>query len=553
VASKEQATPDRRAIEKIIARGESRRNGAQISPSPCGTMWYSVIMSLNEHTTATITMLASFCAQQQRAAWLVGGTARDISLQRNSHDIDVAVDGDGVALARLLADTIGGAFVPLDDERGTGRVVFTRDETRQVIDLVQLRAPTIEEDLRLRDFTINALALPLDAANPAASLDMTNVIDSCGGLDDITSRTLRPCLPTSLRDDPLRSLRAVRLAAELDLHISSDLDAAMRDAAHLIERVSAERVRDELLRLCSQRYAAPWLRYMDNTGLLTRIFPELEPGRDCEQPIIHFLPVLGHALEAVTAVDWLLAPLLGAAADAPPAVLPAPHLPVAAQTYPDLPRALPFAEHFQAHLAGVVGDGFPRTALLRLATLLHDNAKPQTKQPKAGGGVTFYGHQAIGADVARAAAQRLRLSRQSTAYIGLVVREHMRPGQLRAVPELTPRAVARFFRDTGEAGPDVLLHELADHLAARGPALDPQNWRDHLAWTTAMLGAHWGQPEERTRPLINGNDLMTTLKLKPGRQVGQLLAEIQEAQSAGEISTREQALDLAQQILAEQS
>jgi poly(A) polymerase/tRNA nucleotidyltransferase (CCA-adding enzyme) len=99
----------------------------------------------------------------------------------------------------------------------------------------------------------------------------------------------------------------------------------------------------------------------------------------------------------------------------------------------------------------------------------------------------------------------------------------------------------------------VLLHELADHLAARGPALDPQNWRDHLAWTTGMLEAHWGQPPERTRPLINGNDLMTSLKLQPGKQVGQLLAEIQEAQAAGEISTRKQALDLARQILAEQA
>jgi poly(A) polymerase/tRNA nucleotidyltransferase (CCA-adding enzyme) len=382
---------------------------------------------------------------------------------------------------------------------------------------------------------------------------MANIIDPTSGLDDIASRTLHPCLPTSLRDDPLRSLRAVRLAAELDLHIAPDLDTAMRDAAPLIERISAERVRDELLRLFGLRYVAPWLRYMDDTGLLTSIFPELEPGRNCEQPIIHFLPVLGHALETVAAVDWLLAPLLGKADEPLPDTLPGPHLPAAVQTYPDLPRMLPFAEHFQAHLADVVGDGFPRVALLKLATLLHDNAKPQTKQPKAGGGVTFYGHQAIGADVARAAAQRLRLSRHSTTYIGLVVREHMRPGQLRTVPELTPRAVARFFRDTGDAGPDVLLHELADHLAARGPALDPQNWRDHLTWTTGMLEAHWGQPPERTRPLINGNDLMTSLKLQPGKQVGQLLAEIQEAQAAGEISTRKQALDLARQILAEQA
>jgi poly(A) polymerase/tRNA nucleotidyltransferase (CCA-adding enzyme) len=126
----------------------------------------------------------------------------------------------------------------------------------------------------------------------------------------------------------------------------------------------------------------------------------------------------------------------------------------------------------------------------------------------------------------------------------------MRPGQLRAAEHVTPRAVARFFRDTDPAGPDVLLHELADHLATRGPMLDPEDWRAHLAWSGSMLDALWGAPPEQRQPLLNGHDLIGEFGLEPGKLVGELLREVHEAQAAGEISTREQALDLARQHLA---
>jgi poly(A) polymerase/tRNA nucleotidyltransferase (CCA-adding enzyme) len=113
--------------------------------------------------------------------------------------------------------------------------------------------------------------------------------------------------------------------------------------------------------------------------------------------------------------------------------------------------------------------------------------------------------------------------------------------------------VARFFRDTEDAGPDVLLHELADHLAARGPHIDPADWRDHLAWSSAMLDAYWGRSPEQMRPLLNGNELMAALGIAPGKLVGELLNEVHEAQAAGEIGTPEEALDVARQALAARS
>jgi poly(A) polymerase/tRNA nucleotidyltransferase (CCA-adding enzyme) len=513
------------------------------------------VNTLPNNLTITLGALAAFCAARRVRAWLVGGAARDLALGRIPCDLDIAVDTDGIALARAFADHYGGAFVALDDERGTGRVVLDpAHPDRLVIDLVQLRAPTLEEDLRLRDFTVNALALPLnDRADSADSFIAQRgaFIDPCGGLRDIDARELRACSPSSLRDDPLRILRAVRLAADLAFQIAPELDALLRESAPLLGCVAAERVRGEFMKLLALPHSVVWIRYLDDIRVLTGIIPELEPARDCEQPNIHFLPVLAHMIEAVACAEWLLSIL---AVPDLPAAYPqhsALYLPIAIQAHPGLSRALPYFAQLQAHFTTTLSGGISRAALFKLAVLLHDNAKPQTKQRKPDGGVSFHGHQDLGADVAYQVARRLRLSRAAAEYIALIVREHMRPGQLRAAEHVTPRAIVRFFRDTGDAGPDVLIHDLADHLATRGPQTNPMGWRAHLAWIGTLLDAYWGVPPERVAPLLNGNDVMAALGIGPGKLVGIILQEVQEAQAVAEIQTRAEALELARQIAAQ--
>jgi poly(A) polymerase/tRNA nucleotidyltransferase (CCA-adding enzyme) len=344
------------------------------------------------------------------------------------------------------------------------------------------------------------------------------------------------------------------LGAELNLAVDPTLDELLRRDAPLIMRPAAERVRDELIKLLDTPRSAAWLRYMDATGLLTRIFPELEPARGCDQPRVHFLPVLEHCLETVAALEWMLGQLGLGNGDIhyPPSSTPhppSPALPVAVQTFPNLSLELLFADKLRVQLAGRVG-GQSQAALLKLAALLHDNAKPQTRQLKPDGGVSFYDHQNIGADVARGIARRLRLSRAAAAYVEGVVRAHMRPGQLRT-QELTRRAVVRLFRDTGGAtegavsyGPDVLLHELADHMATRGPLISVEGWHAHLAWTGALLEVHWGAQAAPPPPLLNGEALMAALGIGPGPLVGELLREVREAQAAGEITSTDEALAL---------
>lgn len=500
---------------------------------------------MTDHVYTTLTQIDRACTAQALPVWLVGGAARDLARGALPADLDLAVPTDGVRLAREWADLLGGAFVLLDAERGVGRVVLPPASAQPAltIDVVQLRAAKLEADLCLRDFTINALALPLARVLAPLPLTPADFIDPCGGLADLAARTLRLCYPASLSDDPLRMLRAFRLAAWLELDIAESTQHAIQMTAPQISTVAAERVRDELLRLLEYPACAPHLIAMDQLGLLTHIFPELEPSRHCEQPIIHFLPVLAHTLEAVVSLEWLLAGLTE-----PPLSLP--QLPVAVQHYPDLPRHFELAAQLQQHFAAPV-QGVARMALVKLAVLLHDNAKPQTKQPKPGGGVTFYGHQGIGAEVAAQIARRLKLSRSATALVVGIVREHMRPGQLRDAESVSARAYARFYRDVGEATPDILLHALADHMAVRGPMLSPPDWAYHMAWTNTRLREYLLPPPERTQPIITGRILMRELGLAQGVLIGELIRELHEAQAVGEISTTAEALALARTRLHE--
>ena len=499
--------------------------------------------------------IIEFLHAHQVDSWLVGGYVRDVVRGQPGIDFDIAIDGPALSLARALADRSGGAFVLLDEPTESARVVWptTAEVSRIVVDLVRLRAPSIDADLRLRDFTINALALPLaQAASGNFSVDA--LIDPTGGLADLAARQIRACAAAALVDDPLRMLRAVRFAAQLGFTIAAETDTRLRQHASLIDNVAQERIRDELLKILVADHAAPWLAYLDDVRLLTRIMAELEPARDCAQPSIHVLPVLGHLFETVCAWEWLYSELradqAGRTYEAGPAQPGDLMVPLAVQQYPTLRVSLPNTSQILARMQQDLMAGHARIAFFKLAALLHDVAKPVTKEIKPDGRITFYDHQTVGAELAGQIGRRLRLSREAVGYLQLVVREHMRPGQLRALgPSLTRRAVYRLLHDTREAFPDVLMHALCDHLAVRGQQLSVDDWQHHIAWASALLTADnmQHQPTQSAR-LITGVDIVQGLGVPPGPKVGQILAAVDEAQFVGEIRTREEALELAARI-----
>jgi hypothetical protein len=206
----------------------------------------------------------------------------------------------------------------------------------------------------------------------------------------------------------------------------------------------------------------------------------------------------------------------------------------------------PFGERVHAHLAQVMSDARPRLLILKLAALLHDTGKPSARTEGGQGRVRFLGHQERGARLCGEALRRLRFSGPEIRLGETIVRHHVRPLLLAQQEDVSARAVYRFFRDTGAAGVDVLLHALADHRATYAPESDDTRWPRLVALTVRMLSDYWDRQVERVQPplLIGGHDLLRELDLQPGPQIGELLEAVREAQVSGEVRSRDEALAL---------
>ncbi len=449
-------------------------------------------------------------APRRSAPALVGGAVRDAWLARaprfGAADLDVAVPAGALDLARRVAGRLGGAFVPLDPERGTARVVAPGLH----LDVTTWRAPTLAGDLAARDYTVNALAVPV---RELLRHGRAAVIDPTGGLEDLRARRLRVPAPGALEADPLRALRGARLEGALGLRLTPATAAAIRAVAPRLAQVAMERVRDELFLVLALPDAARALRRMDVLGLLRVIVPEVEPMRATSQPAPHRFAVLEHSFRAAAGADRVLAR-------------------AAALT--------PFGEELAAHMTELLGGDVTRGQLLKLAALLHDVAKPETRRV-IGGRIRFFEHDVIGAVRARRIGERLRLPGRATGVLERLVRHHLRPMHLAASGTVTLRARYRFYRDLREDTQDLLLLALVDAAAVTG-ASPLRVWR-RADLIRDLLG---GFPERHAAasapPLLRGEDVMARLGLPPGPAVGRALARVREAQDLGRVRTREEAL-----------
>jgi putative nucleotidyltransferase with HDIG domain len=450
--------------------------------------------------------VAAGAAGRGSAPALVGGAVRDALLGRADADVDLAVAGDAPALARRIAARVRGTAVVLDAERGAARVVVGSRR----LDVTDWRAPTLEADLALRDFSVNALAVDVRALLRDGRAP---ILDPTGGVADLRARRLRPASAGTLADDPLRTLRGVRLEATRGLRLTPAAARAVRAAAPALARVSPERVRDELLGLLALPASARALRRADALGVLEAVLPEVGPMRGARQPAPHRFRVLEHSFCAVAACDWLL---------------------------PRLGTLEPWGEELAAHMAEALGGGIERARVLRLAALLHDVAKPETARV-VGGRIRFFDHDVRGARRARAIGERLRLPERATAVLERLVRHHLRPMHLGQAGTITRRARYRFFRDLGPDTRDLLLLALVDAAAVTGES-PLRTWRRAGVVRDLLEGLG---PEEAARaapPLVRGEDVMARYRLAPGPEIGRLLALAREAQDLGRVRTRAEAL-----------
>lgn len=470
--------------------------------------------------------------------YLVGGAVRDALMGRISHDLDFIVPRQGLQIGRELAQRLKAAFFPLDAERDTARIVLYFEGRRHILDVASFRAPTLEEDLQDRDFTVNAMAFDIHQGH---------LYDPLHGALDVREKRLRACRPDTFERDPLRVLRAIRLAAQLNFHIVPETRARLKAAAPLLPRVSAERQRDELFRIFEGPQVATSLRALDWLGLIDLLFPELPPLKSTPQSPPHIYEVWTHTLATLQHLESILALLTEEhdeerAADLLNGLL--------------VMRLGRYRQTFRARMEERLVPERSRRGLLFFAALYHDIAKPLTRQEKGDGRIHFWGHEIQAIPLVKERARTLRLSTDEIDYLLTLVRHHMRihhqtQAYLRRGQLPSRRTVYRFFRDSGDAGIDLTLLALADLRATYEHTLPQETWAAALDVCRHLLEQRLEHTEEAVYPprLLDGHDLIREFGLAPGPQIGQLLAAVREAQACGEIHTRQEALDFIKERL----
>jgi poly(A) polymerase len=442
--------------------------------------------------------------------FLVGGAVRDRLLGRVTSDFDVAVSGDADRTARALARAAGGHPFELSEGFGVWRVV-ARDRSWQV-DVLPLHEGRIERDLAQRDLTINAMAEPLGEGE---------LVDPFGGRDDLEARRLRMVSAEAFASDPLRVVRVARLACELGFMVEADTAAMARSAAGGLAHVAPERVFAELKRIVVAPDVVRGLDLLDELGATAIVLPELSALAGVHQSHYHHLDVRDHTRAVLEAtIELERAP---------------------DRWFPD------HAAELDSFLSESLANELTRWQALRFGALLHDIAKPQTRAVTAEGRTTFMGHDVEGASVAAEILTRLRASQRLAEHVAALARHHLRLGFLVHAVPLTPRDVYRYLRATEPVEIDVTVLSVADRVATRGKGADAAIER-HVALARQMLGDALRWRADPPRPPVRGDELMRALGLAPGPALGELLHELEEAAYAGEVATREQALDLARRL-----
>ena len=457
-------------------------------------------------------------ANKRRACvCLVGGFLRDSLLSRRQTDFDFAVDKNAVAFARQFADAAKGSFVLLDDEHGCGRVVKKIDGMIWTFDFADFRAETLKKDIASRDFTINTLYADLLNIKDKDELD-GHIVDLKGARKDLNKKVIKQVSVKAFKDDPLRLLRAYSLQATLDFKIEAKTVIQIQKDVSLIRGVSMERVREELFKILFSPRAYTTLKDMDKVGLLEKVIPQLAVMFGVKQGGYHHLDVWKHSMEVLRQFEIIL---------------------------DDIKEDKDMNDYFEE----VVASNHSRLTLVKLAALLHDIGKPDTKKVEPGR-TSFHGHEHVGRNITRIVAKHLKLSVRERHMVEDMVMYHLRPGYLSNFKKPTEKSVFRFFRDTKDEAVSVLLLSLADQRSTRGVLTTEYDQKHHQKICLGLVKRYF--EEKKKVPLvrlITGNDLIKKLKLKPSPLFAKILTSVEEAQALGKISTKQEALAFAARII----
>ena len=486
----------------------------------------------------------------------VEGTLSHSRTPDSTTDLDLVLRGPVLPLARRVADRLGWAYYPLDQRRDVARLIGMSAEGQRIeCDAAALRGD-LRSDLLARDFRANALALKLSADRSP------RLIDECDGIGDVSSRRLRRVTEGSLRSDPIRLLRAVRLAAQLGFSIEDDTRKQILALAGTVVSVSAERLRQEMWKLLDCSDPDDGIRELNALGLLIHLLPEVKALQGVEQSSRHHLDAYDHSLLAVHYAAELRDWLRGG---------PPPEDSTLAQSL------APWTGALRAHFCEEIAAGHDRAGWLVWHALLHDTGKGRGPAVESRAGAeeqSDAGHQALSAQFAGRRVESFRFSRREVLLAERVARMHSVPRRLvkalsQGEERIGPGPAFRFFRDAGSVvaghqvllgpglsggkrpldGLDVTFQAISD-LQATGEERGTE-WDQFLKAAGGLFWFAFSRPAGNLgAPLVDGNSLMEHLGLAPGPRVGKILRELAVAQASGAVVDVDEALALAEELLA---
>lgn len=435
-----------------------------------------------------------------KEVYLVGGALRDLLLQRPVQDWDVALKKEVKTIAYLFAQEIKAHFVVLDKKWETYRVI----KGKQIYDFTPLRGEDICQDLKERDYTINAMAINL--------ISPQHLIDPTQGKQDLQKRLLRVISPRAFWQDPLRILRGFRLGAELYFSLERETRQLMKRYAPLLKNIAGERVYQEFKRLFLEDRAAFWIKEMGNLDIFKALLPEIEAMKGVTQAGFHHLDVYAHCLLTLEKMEEIISQ--------------------PDKFFPDDTAVIDYLRS-SFHIF-----------CLKWAALCHDIGKPACRAQDEKR-ITFYGHNKVGAHLFEGIAERLRFPNRERELITFFITQHMWPFHLLALflkRELSLRAVHRFIRKTEPHTIGLFILAMADNQAAQGPGKPPDYDRAFLTLYQHVLKMRAQYLNFKQTPrLVTGHDIINWFQLKTGPMIGKLLREIEEERFRGRIKTKEDA------------
>ena len=446
--------------------------------------------------------------------YVVGGTVRDYLMGKVSYDRDLIItDMEAKDFAQSLNKIFNSTFITLDEENKIYRLVLKDSDdihNPQMIDITNPIDNSLEMDLMRRDLTINAIAVNINTGE---------VIDLFGGVADIKNKTLNYIEEGNFMDDPLRLLRVYRFQATLDFDLGSDTIHAICKYSDLIEKPAKERVLYELMKLFNGDYTAKALINMNKTWLLEEVFPIVKELKQVPPNSHHHLDLLNHSIETVNQIQMI---------------------------YENSD------DRVKEHLNGCDFGGFPRLAHLKLAGFLHDIGKFSTWTiEKDTGRHRFIKHDDVGSKLVKPILKSVTCSNRQIDYISEMIKNHIYPSSLMCEQDVNEKAMMRYLRKLNDNVIDNIVLAKADRLSARGEVITDEMIENNISSLDKLQNFYFESLEKLTPlpKLVDGNELMERFNLTQSPLLGNIIAAIQNAQLDGDVTTKEQALDLAKKLI----